>query len=109
MVAIASADMGARGQRAPPREGCEHKRWHIGLVTIKRMDDGPSGPPQHRKQTSLEPDDLPPQRNGARVMNITTSNREHNNRELTDAELLAVCGGSAKAGSWHSTNKTVAN
>jgi hypothetical protein len=29
-----------------------------------------------------------------------------NNRELTEAELLAVCG-SAKAGSWHSTNKTV--
>jgi hypothetical protein len=41
----------------------------------------------------LEPDDLPPQRNGARVMNTTTNNREHNNRELTDAELLDVCGG----------------
>jgi hypothetical protein len=39
-------------------------------------------------------------------MNFTTSNREHNNCELTDAELFAVCGGSAKAGSWHSTNKT---
>jgi hypothetical protein len=27
------------------------------------------------------------------VMTTTTNNREHNNRELTDAELLDVCGG----------------
>jgi hypothetical protein len=30
-------------------------------------------------------------------MTPTTNNREHNNRELTDTELLGVCGGTGTA------------
>jgi bacteriocin-like protein len=36
---------------------------------------------------------------------VMTTNFDH---ELTEAELEQVVGG-AKAGSWHTTNKTVAN